>query len=349
MHAVAAACCLLLLLLAGCCWLLLLAAAGCCWLLLAGCCCWLLMAAAGCLLGADAEGFGSRVGGAEGQILYLHGVLTNALTKTVPKSEDAWAKIPKFVGALDKGWMAQWLVKYDSQASTADPITRELLDALESSDPKIIGLLFRMFTMTGEYTEMPEVMQKSRAVSALVFARRAQTVGLFMKDWRKNAVTGTTIDVKKGSAYQLKFNEDGNCTEVLFMNKGSVDIDPDEVRITKKNMMKDPFSIQNCTLVKGWQKYRLLDLFPDDQGPKAHLLPCGKKGGKDKVPNQLIVLANTIARDQDTAKGEVEKGFIPEQADFVGVARKQKMAASLKAASEKAMESQKRRRVVSVA
>lgn len=278
----------------------------------------------------------------------LQGLIGNALEKQIVRTEDSWLKPPRYVGCLDKGWMAQWIVRYDDKASQQDPISREFLDALEAADPKIIANLFQMFTVTTPYTELPGPCQKSKGVAGLTFTRRAQSIGNFMGNWRQKVAVGASLDPSKAGAYQLQFDEKGQCTEVVFLGKDKVKL-PAEIVITKEFVMKDPFSVANCMVVKGMAKYRLLECWPEDQGPRALLPPSGKKSKNDKnSTNPLVTIAEKVAKDINKAKEEVASGFIGEVSDFVGQARKKRLAETLKAASERAAESSKRRREVSL-
>ena len=106
------------------------------------------------------------------KVFQLHGSLSLAVSQNKPRSDDQWSKVPRFVGNMDKTWMAQWLVKFDSKLSKV-PMDRELLDHLEANDPKIISLLFFMFTCTGPYAELPQEMKDSRAIAGVAFELRA--------------------------------------------------------------------------------------------------------------------------------------------------------------------------------
>ena len=112
-----------------------------------------------------------------------------ALPPSLAVENDEWTKEPKYVRDLDKGWMAQWMVTHDSRVSeVGKAITREALDILSVTDNSIIANLFQVFTMTSPYTELPQPCRESKALTAVVFSRRAQQVGGLMQGWRARHV-----------------------------------------------------------------------------------------------------------------------------------------------------------------
>lgn len=141
--------------------------------------------------------------------LFLEGSLTAALKNSEVKSDDdSWARPPKYVGGLEKGWMAQWIVKYDEMASQDHPtrFSREFLDFLESRDSKMVANLFQLFTGTSAYTELPAECKDSKSLTALVFTRRAQDIGNFMKGFRDTKCTpgnNGEVDLMKAMPYKL--------------------------------------------------------------------------------------------------------------------------------------------------
>lgn len=280
------------------------------------------------------------------RILFLNGVLLQALSSNDDTTDDAWLRPPKYVCNIDKGWMAQWMVKNDPSDGLS--IDREFLDNLESQDARTIGLLFQMFTGTAPYTEVPELMRNSKSLTGSVFAQRANVIGNFMKDWRKQCCTGNVIDMKKGAAYQITFPKDAAfATEVTFMRKFKAEINPEEVRISTGFEMRDPFSIQNCTVVKGMSRFKLIDsLSAEQEGPKTILVASGKKGAKYKSP--LQILAEEFHTAEESRKTNQQYTNFDESASFVGEARRQKQADKLKAASERAQASLKRKRTIAL-
>lgn len=185
----------------------------------------------------------------QSRILFLNGVISQALVKSEETGDDSWVKVPKYVCNLDKGWMAQSLVKNDP--SPKSKIDREFIDNLESQDSKMILNLFLMFTGTAPYTEIPDLMKNSKTPTGAVFKQRAHDIGEIMKDWRHTCCTGNVINMKTGAAYQLKFPTSAIsdatgpalATEAVFMRRHKVELNLDETRITSGFAMRDPFSI----------------------------------------------------------------------------------------------------------
>eukprot|EP00969_Alexandrium_andersonii_P069421 3062469-Alexandrium_andersonii.AAC.2 len=143
------------------------------------------------------------------KINVLSGALASSLKNLTEKTSDAWARCPKYVRDLDKGWMAQWIVQQDSHLSASSAcITRELLDNLTVQDPMIVPNLFHMFTMTAPYTELPAPCVNSKSLTALVFKARAEQVGNLMVNWRKDHVgtgSGGQINMRTGTPFRLIF------------------------------------------------------------------------------------------------------------------------------------------------
>lgn len=281
----------------------------------------------------------------------LHEAIDHEISKITQaeKTEDMWQKEPNYVGALDKGWQAQWIVAQDKVLSPQLPFTREFLDTLESKDPRIISHLFQLFTGTTPYTEIPPECKASRSLTSQVFAARAHEIGSFMKGWRKKYCTQNSIDLKKGGAYELVFDEHAKCTEVKFMGgRCSVAIDPSETIITDQFVMKDPLSVQNCMVYKGINKFRLLDCFGDaPNGPKV-MLALNTAGKRQKKANPLQAHATHVASHRAEATQAIVAATFEEHTDFVGIARKKEMAETLKRASARAQESATRRRTLAL-
>jgi len=289
-------------------------------------------------------------------ILLLKGLLEQRVGEFGQRSEDAWAKTPKYVGHLDKNWCAAWIVKYDESASPAGKrMDREFLDAIESSDSKAIHNLFQLFTGTGPYQEVPVEAQQSKNIAALVFTRRAQDIGSFVKGYREHKCAAGGLDPRRGGAYSLKFEgPDGGaqlCTEITFIGGEKVAVDTNVVRNTPGFIMSDPFSITRCSVSLGMACYRLYDSFPPGHGPKSVIADVGtgrRSGASSKEENPLVALAKAVSADLAKAKQDIEKGFIQEDDAFVGQARRTRLADNLRQASAKAQALGKRRRTVAL-
>lgn len=168
-----------------------------------------------------------------------------------------------------------------------------------------------------------------------------------MKNWRSAHCTANSINLKTGGPYRLQFTN-GQCTKVMFMfGAADVDIDPTQCVVTPDFTMKDPLSMQNCTVFKGMSKFRLVDCFAVNTRPKA-VLALNSSGKRQKKSNPLIAIADDVSREFEEHMQEVETHTFKESEVFVGEARKKRMAETLKVASQRAQESMKRRRTLSL-
>ena len=131
------------------------------------------------------------------------------------------------------------------------------------------------------------------------------------------------------------------------MGRAEAEVDVEEVRITESFGMKDPYSIQNCMVFKGMSRFRLMDSFAEETGPKA-LLPLPGKRGCAPQQSVLMSLAEEFKAEVATTTATIQQHFHAESSSYFGETRQRQVSENLRMASIKAQESSKRRRTIAL-
>ena len=168
-----------------------------------------------------------------------------------------------------------------------------------------------------------------------------------MDGWRKRSCNGNRIQALEGGPYKLRFGDDVPCSHLVFMGRADAAVDVDEVRITESFGMKDPYLIQNCMVFKGMSRYRLMDSFAEENGPKALLPLPGKRGCKPQQ-SVLMGLAEEVKAQVASTTATIQQHFRAESSSYVGETRQRQVTENLRMASMKAQESSKRRRTIAL-
>lgn len=187
---------------------------------------------------------------------------------------------------------------------------------------------------------MPLAMRGSKALTAKVLCKRMVGVQTPLKDWCHKYVSGAgVVDWSAGGAYQLKWSEEGLATSITYMGDGTEATV--EIPINNDMVLMVPWDISAARLVKRPANYRLIDFFESDKGPYRVLV--NKNGvGLDR-------LCTEAQRDIDIAERMKPTESMSSCAEVtIGEKSKQVRTEKVKAARERAQETAKRRRTISV-